>query len=88
MNSRVEPLPIARRHRADYRDELEHADVAAVLSELPEDHPARVAYCEGHSSDSISLSYLIDDRPDVVKRLVDAYLAMSKRIQQRHHRTP
>lgn len=58
--------------------------MAAALSELPEDHPARVAYCEGRSVDSLSLSHLVADRPDLVKRLVDAYLAMSVRIQQRH----
>src|SRR5689334_18361328 len=80
----IEPLAKEKRHPADYRDELEHADVAAALSELPDDHPARAAYCEGHNSDSISLTHLVGDRPDVVARLVQAYLAMSARIQGRH----
>jgi hypothetical protein len=84
MSSPVEPLARDRRHPADYRDELEHADVAAALSELPEDHPARITYYEGSNSDSISLSRLVAGRPEVVKRLVDAYLAMSQRIRQRH----
>lgn len=32
------------RHPADYRDEMEHAEVASILSELPDDHPACIAY--------------------------------------------
>jgi hypothetical protein len=35
--------PSERRHWADYRDEIEHAEVARILSELPAEHPARVA---------------------------------------------
>jgi hypothetical protein len=40
-------LPRDKRHPADYRDELEHAEVPVVLGELPEDHPARIAYYSG-----------------------------------------
>ena len=71
-----------QRHPADYRDELEHAEVAAVLAELPEDHPARVAYYSGarEASDSIGLGHLVADRPDLVQRLVDAYMAHGARI--------
>jgi hypothetical protein len=47
MASIVNPLPRDRRHPADYRDDIEHAEVAAALSELPEDHPAAVAYSRG-----------------------------------------
>jgi hypothetical protein len=80
----VKSLPQEDRHPADYRDEIEHSEVAAALSELPEDHPARVAYREGRSSDSIGLSHLVADRPDVVKRLVDAYLGHNARIWSRY----
>jgi hypothetical protein len=41
------PIPPERRQPADYRDELEHTEVARILSELPAEHPARVAYSEG-----------------------------------------
>lgn len=37
----MEPMVKGKRRPADYRDDIEHAEVAAALSELPEDHPAR-----------------------------------------------
>lgn len=43
----ISPLAKYRRHPADYRDELEHAEVAQVLSELPGDYAVRVAYACG-----------------------------------------
>ena len=51
----MEPLPKDRRHPADYRDDIEHADVVAVLSELPVSHSARRAYLKAECSDSIFL---------------------------------
>lgn len=41
MSTHVQRLPPERRHPADYRDDIEHAEVAQIMSELPEDHPAR-----------------------------------------------
>jgi hypothetical protein len=78
----MQPLAKEKRHPADYRAELEHAQVAAVLSELPEDHAARAAYLSGarEASDSIQLSHFVADRRDLVERLVAAYLAHSKGI--------
>ena len=77
-------LPRDKRHPADYRDELEHAEVAAVLSELSEDHPARRSYLTAESSDSIALTHLVGDRMDLVERLKQAYLAHSRRIWDRY----
>jgi hypothetical protein len=73
---------MSRCHPADYRDELEHAEVARILSELPAEHPARVAYATGarEAADSISISNLIADRRELVAALVDAYLAANRRI--------
>jgi len=74
------------RHRADYRDEQEHAEVARILSALPEQHPARIAYTAGarEASDSISLTWLVADRRDIVQALVDANMAAWHRTLERH----
>jgi hypothetical protein len=82
MTSALQPLPRERRHPADYRDDIEHAEVAAVLSELPEDHPARIAHYSGarEASDSIQLTHLVKERPDLVQRLTKGYLAHGMRI--------
>src|SRR5947209_4006575 len=82
----MDPLPLSARHRADYRDELEHAEVARILSELPPDHPACVAHLAGarEASDSLGLSHLLAERLDLVERLVAAHLAHHDRIWARH----
>ena len=81
----LQPLPRERRHRADYRDEQEHAEVARILSELPAEHPARVAYSTGarKASDSVSLTWLVADRRDIVQALVDANMAAWRRTLSR-----
>jgi len=81
----VQPLPSERRHRADYRDELEHAEVARILSELSTEYPARVAYSTGarEASDSESLAWLVADRRDVVQALVGANMAAWRRTLSR-----
>jgi hypothetical protein len=83
---KVAPLPPERRHCADYRDDIEHAEVARVLSELPAEHPARVAYLSGacEASDSISLSWLVAERRDIVQALVEANMAAWRRTMTRH----
>ena len=80
----MEPLPKEKRHPADYRDDIEHAEVAAALSELPEDHPAAVAYSSGAMSDNIALTRLLANRKDLVERLVAAYLGHNDRIWAKH----
>lgn len=74
-----------RRHPADYRDELEHAEVARILSALPGEHPARVAYSSGarEAADSISLSWLVADCQELVAALVEANLAAWRRTLAR-----
>ena len=47
MSTALQPLTPDRHYQADYRDEIEHAEFARILSELPEDHRARVVYCTG-----------------------------------------
>lgn len=51
----LKPLAPERRHPADYRDEIERAEVAKILSELPDDHIALYAYYTGarEAADSI-----------------------------------
>jgi hypothetical protein len=77
MTPALQLLAPERRHRANYRDEIEHAEVAQILSALPERHPARVSYTAGarEASDSISLTWLVADRRDVVWALTEANLA-------------
>lgn len=59
------PLP-------DSRDAQERAAVAAILAELPPDHPARRAHDAG--VDTIRLMHLVAERPDLVERLKIARL--------------
>ena len=49
------------------RDEQANAEVAAILGELPEDHPARVAFAAGR--DTVAITYLVAGYPDLVERL-------------------
>jgi hypothetical protein len=81
----LQSLPPGQRHRADYRDEIEHAEVARILSELPVEHPARIAYATGarEAADSISLSWLVADRGDMVRALTDANTAAYRRTLAR-----
>src|SRR5882762_8319428 len=55
------------------RDEQADREVAAILAELPADHPARQAFAERR--DTIALTHLVAARKDLVKRLVDTYFA-------------
>jgi hypothetical protein len=82
----LQPVPPERRHRADYRDEIEHAEVARILSELHAEHPARVADSAGvrEAADSIALTYLVANRRDMVQALVQVVLAANARIYARH----
>lgn len=80
MTTIVCPLPPDRRHPADYRDEIEHEEVARILSELGANHPARAAYYSGAASDSIALTQLLPDRKDLVELPVAAYLGHNDRI--------
>lgn len=57
----------------DTRDAQEHADVAAVLEELPADHPGRDAYAG--SAGTLGLTHLVADRPELVERLKEAFLS-------------
>ena len=77
------PISPEHRHLADYRDEIEHAEVARILSGLPVEHAARVAYSTGarEAADPIALSWLLADRSDPVAALVEAYLAATRRIR-------
>jgi hypothetical protein len=54
------------------RDAEEQAAVAAALSLLRSDHPARVAFENG--LDTIALTHLVADRQDLVNALKKAYL--------------
>ena len=63
----------------DIRDEQEHADVAAILAGLPDDHPARVAYAEG--ADTIKLTHLVPR--ELVPGLTEAFWGGYKRYLQR-----
>jgi hypothetical protein len=53
------------------RDDGQRAAIRHILSELPEDHPAREAYRGG--ADAIALTYLVD-REDLAEKLSQAWL--------------
>jgi hypothetical protein len=71
----VRPLPPEKRHPSDYRDDAEHAQIALILSELPQNHPARVAYSSGawEGANTLSLIRLVVSRMDMVDRLLAVY---------------
>ncbi|HZQ74608.1 MAG TPA: hypothetical protein VFB08_16950 [Burkholderiales bacterium] len=73
----LRPLPPEKRHPADYREDSEHAEIARILSDLPERHPARVAYASGawEGANTLSLSRLVASRVDLVDRLIEVYSA-------------
>jgi hypothetical protein len=53
------------------RDDAQTAAFKSILSELPEDHPARAAYRAG--ADPIQLMNLVD-REDLLEKLNQAWL--------------
>jgi hypothetical protein len=61
----------------DIRDADEHAAIIKALDQLPSDHAARVAYSKG--ADTIALTHLVADRPDIVHAITEAYLAGYRR---------
>ena len=62
-------------------DDVEGSEIRAILSELPEDHRARIAYREG--ADAIALTHLVDRRQDLIDRLTRAWLEGYGRMPQR-----
>lgn len=69
--------------RREARDNQERAAILTILSELPEDHPAREAYAAG--ADAIELMALVD-REDVAEKLNQAWLDWySRRLQQQRN---
>lgn len=62
----------------DTRDAKEHAEVSALLGTLPSDHPTREAYARG--ADTIALTHLAADRPEVSEALKEAFLAGYRRL--------
>jgi hypothetical protein len=68
----------------DMRDAEEKAEVTRILSVLPEDHPAHAAHRCG--ADTISISHLVADRPQLVRALVRAYMASLDRVWKRSAR--
>ena len=75
--SAVRPLPPAKRHPSDYRDDQEHLEIARLLSELPDNHPARTAYSSGawEGANTLSLMRFLVKRMDLVDRLLEIYTA-------------
>ena len=83
----VRPLPPNKRHPSDYRDDQEHLEIARILSELPDKHPARVAYVSGswEGANTLSLTRLLAKQMDLVDRLIEVYNAHAAATT---HRTP
>ena len=65
----------------DTRDAEEHAAIAAILAELPPEHPACIAYFLDHE-DTIRLTHLVC-REDLVDRLTQAWLDGYNRMLRR-----
>ena len=79
----VKPLAPNLRHPSDYRDDIEHVEVARILSDLPDRHPARTAYASGawEGANTLSLTRLCASRLDVVERLIAVYSAHAERAR-------
>lgn len=75
--SAVRPLPLNKRHPSDYRNDQEHREIARLLSELPDKHPARIAYASGawEGANTLSLMRLLAKRIDLIDRLLEIYNA-------------
>lgn len=75
--SAVRPLPPSKRHPSDYRNDQEHLEIARILSELPDKHPARIAYASGawEGANTLSLMRFLVKRMDIVDRLLEIYTA-------------
>ena len=73
----VRPLPPNKRHPSDYRNDQEHREIARILSELPDKHPARIAYSSGswEGANTLSLMRFVVKRMDLVDRLLEVYTA-------------
>lgn len=76
------PSPIAGAliPQYDTRDAEEHAAIAAILAELPVDHPAHLAYRD--HEDTRRLTHLAD-RQDLAERLTLAFLDGYNRLLRR-----
>lgn len=62
----------------DLRDNQERVEVAEILSELPSDHPARMALADG--ARTVEVARLLNDQPDLLERLKRAFLAGWHRV--------
>ena len=78
--------PPANKPPPDFRDDEEKAEVARILSVLPAEHPARVAFAQGR--DTIALTHLVGDAELTAKALTKAFLAGANRIMNRGHFKP
>jgi hypothetical protein len=66
------------------RDGGQQAAISAILSELPENHPAREAYRGG--ADAIALTHLVG-REDLAEKLSQAWLEWyTQRVRLAHRR--
>jgi len=68
---------LPERKSPDIRDAEEHATIARVLSALPADHSARLAYAQGATT--IALTHLVPGHPEISAALSEAYLAAWRR---------
>ena len=69
-----------RRPILDAHDDQEREEIRRILSELPEDHPARAAHKNG--ADAIALTYLVE-RKDHIYELTKAWLNGYERMLRR-----
>lgn len=65
---------------SDAHDDQEREEIRAVLSELPEEHPARQAHRDG--ADSITLTHLVE-RKEHIYKLAQAWLNGYERMLRR-----
>ena len=68
------PLP-------DKRDDEERTEVGRIISVLPEEHSVHEAHRRG--TDTIALTRLVAERPDLVEALIRAYHAGADRVSKR-----
>src|SRR6185369_8375379 len=83
MSRRRHPQYPDKPIRLNYADEEERQEVAEILSELPEDHPARFAW-EKDDRTTVDLTHILHDRRDLVERLSAAQMAGRARAPKGH----
>lgn len=70
----------------NYADDAEKAEVRAILSDLPPNHQAVVAWADGRGCDHITLMHLVAQHSGMAQRIMDAKSRGDDRLSARSRR--